>query len=66
MDNSGQVETGKDLQAQKATYPKLWGLEESKRQADKLVAEAKDILAEFGDSAKPLQALADFITDRKN
>ena len=57
---------GKDLQAQKATYPKLWGLEESKRQADKLVAEAKDILAEFGDSAKPLQALADFITDRKN
>lgn len=57
---------GKDLQAQKATYPKLWGLEESKRQADKLVAEAKDILTEFGDRAKPLQALADFITDRKN
>ena len=57
---------GKDLQAQKATYPKLWGLEESKRQADKLVTEAKAILAEFGDRAKPLQALADFITDRKN
>ncbi len=57
---------GKDLQAQKATYPKLWGLEESKRQADKLVAEAKAILAEFGDRAQPLQALADFITDRKN
>jgi geranylgeranyl diphosphate synthase, type II len=57
---------GKDLEAQKATYPKLWGLEESKRQADKLVAEAKTILAEFGDRAKPLQALADYITDRKN
>ncbi len=57
---------GKDLQAQKATYPKLWGLEESKRQADKLVAEAKSILAEFGDRAIPLQALADYITDRKN
>ncbi len=57
---------GKDLQAQKATYPKLWGLEESKHQADKLVAEAKTILAEFGDSARPLQALADYITDRKN
>jgi geranylgeranyl diphosphate synthase, type II len=26
---------GKDLEAQKATYPKLWGLAESKRQADK-------------------------------
>jgi geranylgeranyl diphosphate synthase, type II len=57
---------GKDVAAQKATYPKLWGLAESKRQADKLVAEAKAILAEFGDRALPLQALADYITDRKN
>lgn len=57
---------GKDLTAQKATYPKLWGLEESKRQADKLVAEAKTSLDEFGDRAQPLQALADYITDRKN
>lgn len=57
---------GKDVQAQKATYPKLWGLAESKRQADKLVTEAKSILAEFGDRAIPLQALADYITDRKN
>jgi geranylgeranyl diphosphate synthase, type II len=57
---------GKDIEAQKATYPKLWGLEESKRQADKLVTEAKTILAEFGDRARPLQALADYITDRKN
>jgi geranylgeranyl diphosphate synthase, type II len=57
---------GKDVEAQKATYPKLWGLEESKRQADKLVAEAKTILAEFGDRARPLQALADYITDRKH
>ncbi len=57
---------GKDLAAQKATYPKLWGLEESKRQADRLVSEAKIILTEFGDRAIPLQALADFITDRKS
>ncbi len=57
---------GKDLAAQKATYPKLWGLEESKRQADRLVAEAKIMLTEFGDRAVPLQALANYITDRKN
>lgn len=58
---------GKDLAAQKATYPKLWGLAESKRQAHKLVAEAKTILTEeFGARAQPLQALADYITDRKN
>jgi geranylgeranyl diphosphate synthase type II len=57
---------GKDLAAQKATYPKLWGLEESKRQADRLVTEANLILSEFGDRAIPLQALANYITDRKN
>jgi geranylgeranyl diphosphate synthase type II len=57
---------GKDLQVQKATYPKLWGLEESKRQADKLVAEAKTVLADFGEKAQPLQSLADYITNRKN
>jgi geranylgeranyl diphosphate synthase, type II len=57
---------GKDLQAQKATYPKLWGLEASKLEADRLVTEAKSILAEFGDRARPLAALADYITARKN
>jgi geranylgeranyl diphosphate synthase, type II len=57
---------GKDLQAQKATYPKLWGLEASKQQADLLITEAKAILDEFGDRAQALQALADYITARKN
>lgn len=58
---------GKDLAAQKATYPRLWGLEESRAQAHKLVTAAKTILTtEFGDRALPLQALADYITDRKN
>ena len=57
---------GKDLAAQKATYPSLWGLEESKVQANKLIAEAKDALSVFGDDAAPLEALADFITTRKS
>lgn len=57
---------GKDLQAQKATYPSIWGLEESRRQADQLIAEAKAELATFGDKAQPLLALADYITARKN
>lgn len=55
---------GKDLQAQKATYPKFWGIEESKRQADQLIAEAKAELDPYGDAAQPLKALADFITAR--
>jgi geranylgeranyl diphosphate synthase, type II len=57
---------GKDLAAQKATYPSLWGIEESKRQADHRIAEAKEALSIFGDAATPLLALADFITARKS
>jgi geranylgeranyl diphosphate synthase type II len=56
--------TGKDLRAQKATYPSLWGIDESKRQAKKLVDEAKAKLALFGERAIPLMALADFIIAR--
>jgi geranylgeranyl diphosphate synthase type II len=56
--------TGKDLQAQKVTYPSLWGIEESKRQAQQLIAAAKEELAPFGEGAKPLLALADFIISR--
>lgn len=55
---------GKDLQAQKVTYPSLWGLEESRRQAQQLINAAKEELAPFGEGAKPLQAIADFIISR--
>jgi geranylgeranyl diphosphate synthase type II len=55
---------GKDLQAQKATYPSIWGLDQSRRQAQQLVDEAKAELASFGEKARPLMAIADFITSR--
>ncbi|MEG4628622.1 polyprenyl synthetase family protein [Microcoleus sp. AR_TQ3_B6] len=57
---------GKDVQAGKVTYPSLWGIEESRRQASQLVAEAKAQLAVFGSKALPLLAIADFITSRSN
>lgn len=57
---------GKDLVAQKATFPSLWGLEESKIQARKLINDAKLELSGFGAKAEPLTALADFIINRKN
>ncbi len=57
---------GKDLQAQKATFPSIWGLEESKIQAEKLIESAIEQLNSFGEKAEPLQALAKFIVDRKN
>ena len=55
---------GKDLQAQKATFPSLMGLEESRKFAKELIESAKAELSTFGEKALPLQALADFITSR--
>jgi len=55
---------GKDLRAQKLTYPSFWGLEESRKQAQSLVCQAKAELIAFGEKAKPLMAIADFITAR--
>lgn len=57
---------GKDLQAQKVTYPSIWGIEESKRQANQLVASAKAELSAYGELAYPLMAIADYITARKH
>jgi geranylgeranyl diphosphate synthase, type II len=56
---------GKDLQAQKATYPSIWGLEESKQQAQKLVNEGIAALETYGKKAQPLKAIAQFIVHRK-
>ena len=56
----------KDVQAGKVTYPSLWGIDESRRQASQLVADAKSQLAAFGSKALPLLGIADFITSRSN
>ena len=57
---------GKDLQAQKVTYPSLWGIETSKIKAQELIEGAKAQLQPFGEKAQPLIALADFITSRSH
>jgi geranylgeranyl diphosphate synthase type II len=57
---------GKDLAAQKVTYPSLWGIEVSQQKAQDLVEQAKAQLVSYGDAALPLMALADYITARKN
>lgn len=57
---------GKDLLAQKATYPSLWGLDESRRQAQQLIDAAKANLTSFGSAAAPLLSLADYIVSRSN
>lgn len=55
---------GKDIAAQKATYPSLWGLEASQRKAQQLVSEANAELAGFDHRALPLMAIAQYITAR--
>lgn len=55
---------GKDLLADKTTYPKLLGLEESKKRALNLVKKAKEAIIPWGEDANYLLSLADFITNR--
>jgi geranylgeranyl diphosphate synthase type II len=55
---------GKDITAQKVTYPSLWGLEESRCQAEQLIEAAKASLAGFGELRRPLLAIADYIVAR--
>jgi geranylgeranyl diphosphate synthase, type II len=56
---------GKDTAAEKATYPALFGVEESTRKADALVDRACAELNEFGSAASTLKDLARFLVERK-
>lgn len=55
---------GKDLKAQKLTYPSLWGIDKSRAEAAALVSAAKAEVAPWGEKAMPLMAIADYITAR--
>jgi len=55
---------GKDIQAQKVTYPSLLGIPESQAQAQNLVDLAKAEIQCYGDSAIPLMRIADYIIAR--
>jgi geranylgeranyl diphosphate synthase type II len=56
---------GKDTAAEKATYPALFGIEESVKKADALVESALASLNSFGEKAATLEALARFLVERK-
>ena len=56
---------GKDAAAEKATYPALFGIEESLRRADTLVAQACEELNEYGSRASNLKDIAHFLVERK-
>jgi geranylgeranyl diphosphate synthase, type II len=56
---------GKDTAAQKATYPALFGVEESIRKADTLVDAGLRQLDDFGEQADNLKQMARYLVERK-
>ncbi len=58
-------ETGTDANRGKATYPALFGIEESRLQARRLIEKGCGALRIFGQSAEPLLALGKFIIERE-
>ena len=56
---------GKDTAAEKATYPALFGVEQSLKKADELVNSACAMLDRFGERAQTLKCLAHFLVERK-
>jgi geranylgeranyl diphosphate synthase, type II len=57
---------GKDVTAQKATYPAIAGLEQSKRIARQLTDKAFGALKPFGKDAAALDAIAHYLLHRLN
>jgi geranylgeranyl diphosphate synthase type II len=56
---------GKDTAAEKATYPALFGIDESLSKADALVDKACSELGEYGEAGVTMKDLAHYLVDRK-
>jgi geranylgeranyl diphosphate synthase type II len=57
---------GKDLATEKATWPAVFGIEQSQRDAAQLVEEAFAALAPYGSRAEGLKAVARYLVEREN
>ena len=57
---------GKDLASEKSTYPALLGLEASRKEADRLTAEAMAALEMFGQAGERLRQLAKHLFSRES
>jgi len=57
---------GKDLATEKVTWPAVFGIEQSKRDAARLTEEAFAALEPFGSRADGLKAVARFLVERKS
>ncbi len=57
---------GKDLATEKATWPAVFGIEQSRRDATRLIDEAFSALDPYGERADGLKAVARYLVERKN
>ena len=57
---------GKDTATTKATWPAVYGIEKSLKDAEELIADAFAALEPFGPAANPLKYLAHYLVERKN
>jgi len=57
---------GKDLATEKATWPAVFGIEQSQRGAAALIEDAFAPLAPYGSRADGLKAVASYLVERKN
>jgi geranylgeranyl diphosphate synthase type II len=57
---------GKDAHVQKATYPSVHGMAESRRKAQELISQAREAIAPLGEKAEVLDTLAEYMLTRKS
>jgi len=57
---------GKDLATEKATWPAVFGIDQSRRDAADLIQEAFAALEPYGSRAEGLKSVARYLVDRKN
>jgi geranylgeranyl diphosphate synthase, type II len=57
---------GKDAASIKATWPAVYGIDQSLKDAEQLIADAFEALSPFGEAATPLKSLANYLVERKH
>jgi geranylgeranyl diphosphate synthase, type II len=57
---------GKDAASIKATWPAVFGIDQSRKDAEQLIADAFAALTPFGPAAEPLKSLAAYLVERKH
>ncbi len=57
---------GKDVASEKATWPAVYGVDQSVKDAERLISEAFRQLESYGERADRLKAVARYLVERKN